>query len=228
MDLRLRSIKLCAVFLAIFRPAALVALGCFFLEFGVAVLLLLLLLAGGLLVSLGFAGDDVGFGELESLGFIWMIFRVRVGGGGRLNSSNVLFEPAWRGGLEVRLMDVDARAGDGGDTGQYDPTESFRTDVLGRISPFEGLRAAGGKANGGSVISTPCWSLTTSSPDIEGVRGRRGRDMLAHSPGGEDLCRNARSQLVTRMLSREMLLTTTVTDLGEEKGVAEWSLGGWS
>lgn len=31
LDLRLRSIKLCAVFLAIFLPAALVALGCFFL-----------------------------------------------------------------------------------------------------------------------------------------------------------------------------------------------------
>jgi hypothetical protein len=76
----------------------------------------LVLFVGGLPVSLGFATGVVGLGALESLGFIWMIFRVRVGGGGRLNSSNVLLEPAWRGGLEIRP--ADASAGDGGDIGQ--------------------------------------------------------------------------------------------------------------
>jgi hypothetical protein len=80
--------------------------------------------------------------------------------------------------------------------------------MLGRISPFEGLRAAGGKANGGSVISTLCWSLTSSSPDIEGVRGRRGRDMLAHSPGGGMMTLDGTGHT---SLCRGMLLTTTVT-----------------
>jgi hypothetical protein len=58
------------------------------------------------------------------------------------------------------------------------------------------------------VISTLCWSLTNSSPDIEGVRGRRGRDMLAHSPGGGMMTLDGTGHT---SLGRGMLLTTTVT-----------------
>lgn len=91
LDRRLRSIRLCAVFLAILRPAALVALGCFFLELAWPAVL-----AGVLAVSFCLAVDDAaGLGELcWVLGFIWMILRVRVGGGGRLNSSNARLVPA--------------------------------------------------------------------------------------------------------------------------------------
>lgn len=85
-DLRRRSIKLCAVLRAIFRPAALVALGCFFLEFEGAALLAEALLALSFVEAL-LLGGAAGLGWFWVLGFIWMILRVRVGGGGRLNSS---------------------------------------------------------------------------------------------------------------------------------------------
>lgn len=61
----------CAVFLAIFLPAADVAEGCFFLPFGVVV----------------FVGTELDVGVVgvggSSRGFIWMIFLARLGGGGR-------------------------------------------------------------------------------------------------------------------------------------------------
>lgn len=90
LDRRRRSIRLCAVLRAILRPAALVALGCFLLEFDV----------GGIASSelcepltfslvLVFEGD---------FGFIWMILRVLVGGGGKSKSSS------------GRLIDVPDRA----------------------------------------------------------------------------------------------------------------------
>lgn len=65
-DLRRRSIKLCAVFLAIFRPAALVALGCFFLEPAGAAPLAAFVFPFGE----GLAEVVIGFGELWVFGFI--------------------------------------------------------------------------------------------------------------------------------------------------------------
>ena len=70
LDLRLRSIKLCAVLRAIFRPAAVVLPGCFFFP------------PAGADFAVG-AGASAGVGcSCDSLGFIWMILRERVGGGG--------------------------------------------------------------------------------------------------------------------------------------------------
>jgi hypothetical protein len=60
----LRSMMLCAVFLAIFRPAALVAEGCFLFA-----------------LAVGLGGVDSEDEELD-FGFICMIFRARLGGGG--------------------------------------------------------------------------------------------------------------------------------------------------
>jgi hypothetical protein len=77
-----RSIKLCAVFLAIFLPAALVALGCF---------LLAPVAAGVCAVAVAFFAAvfaaDAEVCGCSSRGFIWIILRERVGGGGRLNCS---------------------------------------------------------------------------------------------------------------------------------------------
>jgi hypothetical protein len=70
---RLRlSIMLCAVFRAIFLPAALVAEGC--LRFAPAVLF----------AVAGEYSDEVDEAAELDFGFIWIIFRARLGGGGRL------------------------------------------------------------------------------------------------------------------------------------------------
>lgn len=91
------SIRLWAVFLAILRPAALVALGCFFFDSLLAEALPapapdsepgaeFLALAAALPPALA-----VSFVEVEPpldswpRGFIWIIFLERVGGGGRAN-----------------------------------------------------------------------------------------------------------------------------------------------
>lgn len=68
-----------AVFLAIFLPAALVAAACFRLAVAHG--------AGGIatLGTLAVAGDSVASSSWR--GFIWMILRDRVGGGGRAKLS---------------------------------------------------------------------------------------------------------------------------------------------
>jgi hypothetical protein len=83
LDLRRRSIRLCAVFLAIFLPAALVADGCFLLVPAAAVVEL----APALLLEAVLELDAGISGFASSRGFIWMILRERVGGGGRANWS---------------------------------------------------------------------------------------------------------------------------------------------
>lgn len=179
LDLRRRSIRLCAVFLAIFRPAALVALGCFFLE-----------LAGAAPVGAALP-DSLSLGLLPagsagrswacSLGFIWMILRVRVGGGGRSNWSRGRLTPDWRSGRE--FAPIAMTSGEVGDVGPEETVESLR---LASIAGTVGLRAAGGseKQSGPSVQGG---SLATSSADMEGVRGTRGRDMLTAAPANEDI-----------------------------------------
>lgn len=87
LDLLLLSIKLCAVFLAIFLPAAL----CFFLAplvvaVGVVDTGFVVVDAGSepdlpTAESLGFGAS--GWAAATSRGFIWMILRDLVGGGGR-------------------------------------------------------------------------------------------------------------------------------------------------
>lgn len=89
-DRRLRSITECAVFRAIFFPAALVALGCFFgvTAAAAAVAALVPRRAEPLAMDFG-VGGAVGSSGSFSRGFIWMIFRERVGGGGREKSAVV-------------------------------------------------------------------------------------------------------------------------------------------
>lgn len=85
LDLLRRSIKLWAVFLAIFLPAALVAEGCFLLVPAVAVVELVAVVVVFLEADLAFEAVVSELGS--SRGFIWMIFRERVGGGGSANWS---------------------------------------------------------------------------------------------------------------------------------------------
>ncbi len=111
-DLRLRSMTECAVFLAIFFPAALVKLGCF-------------LLAGVDAVEEGAAFLPAVFGAGFGLcgppesslcfgfGFIWMILRERVGGGGREKSALVMVDCECRVPAEFLLLPVAAIAGGG-------------------------------------------------------------------------------------------------------------------
>lgn len=98
----LRSIKLWAVFLAILRPAALVALGCFFLPFSAvdeafaapapepepepdaALAAVAFLPADFPAPSFPAAASAAAESSCER-GFIWIILRERVGGGGRAN-----------------------------------------------------------------------------------------------------------------------------------------------
>lgn len=78
-DLLLRSIKLCAVFLAIFLPATLVDDGCLFFDAGVEVF------PTGLFETSLI--DSASTSSCWALGFIWMIFLDLVGGGGSAKAS---------------------------------------------------------------------------------------------------------------------------------------------
>lgn len=91
--------RLCAVFLAIFLPAALVADGCFFLTPAAAAAV------PGLGLEVDEEAEEAVFvldaeeaAPESSLGFTWMILRVLVGGGGRTNWSF--------GGAGARLRDL--------------------------------------------------------------------------------------------------------------------------
>lgn len=122
LDLLRLSIRLCAVFRAIFRPATLVEEGCFFL------------------VPAAFGVDDVsatssGISSGCPRGFICMIFRDLVGGGGRAKAS---FEGACAVEDLRRILTASPMAGDVGEVGRYDE-EDFPDEPLdGRAS------AAGG------------------------------------------------------------------------------------
>lgn len=112
LDLLLRSIKLCAVFLAILRPATLVADGCFF--FGVLVDFAVAIFVESLALSAVVSGC--------SLGFICIIFRDRVGGGG---NANVSLPGTWAAEdlLRIFTTSLGGIAGEVGDCGLYDEAE---------------------------------------------------------------------------------------------------------
>lgn len=104
LDLLLRSIRLCAVFRAILRPATLVEDGCFFL--GVA----------SAFVEVPF-GSSLGTSAISSIGpfgFICIIFLDLVGGGGSAKASWLGFcaSEALRRVLTASLTGI---AGDVGD-----------------------------------------------------------------------------------------------------------------
>jgi hypothetical protein len=108
-DLRRRSIKLCAVLRAIFRPATLVADGCFFL-FEVA----------GPALAVGPLATSPSMSRSCSCcprGFICIIFRERVGGGGKVKTSFALFcaaEERRRAALCKLVGDTAADLGEAG------------------------------------------------------------------------------------------------------------------
>jgi hypothetical protein len=145
-DLRRLSMRLCAVFLAIFRPAALVADGCFLLVAGLA------LEAAGAAVAAPFfavAVDlelAVGSAGVSSCGrgFIWMILRDRVGGGGRAKAS--LAGPCAAEDLRRDFTVSLACRGYAvlGDDWGLDDAETFVSELAGRDSA--GVIAGGGSS----------------------------------------------------------------------------------
>lgn len=116
------------------------------------------------------------------LGFIWMIFLDRVGGGGRLNSSSAVVDDAVLAvAAAVRFVPARAaeltlflRSGEAGDMGDCDTNDPLRLFAA-PLSAATGLNAAGGKANECSDMASMAWkedSLTINSPDAAGVGGR--------------------------------------------------------
>jgi hypothetical protein len=167
LDLLRRSIKLWAVFLAILRPATLVDEGCFFLE-------------GGAFPE-AFLGPSANVSTPSSgcsLGFIWMILRERVGGGGKAKES--LLGGFWAREERRRILTTSlaGRTGDWGETGRYEEAEDCLVDEL------DGLDSAVATAGGGSSKDN-CreenWepSLPLISVEDAGVGGGSGRGILA-------------------------------------------------
>ena len=119
LDRRRRSMRLWAVFRAIFRPAALVADGCFFVFLEPAVVLLLDLppppaLPLLLLLVAGAGGSGAAAAVVCSCccwprGFIWMILRDRVGGGGKAKASFWCCCCCWA--ADERLLDFTVSLG---------------------------------------------------------------------------------------------------------------------
>ena len=133
LDLLLRSIKLCAVFLAIFRPATLVEDGCFFFGTGAAAF------PASSLESFETSGS------FSTRGFIWMIFLDLVGGGGSANTSfaGATATEDLRRVFTASLTGMAAAAGDFGEVGWY---EDVGDDL---VEAFEALLISA-TAGGGS------------------------------------------------------------------------------
>lgn len=165
-DLLLRSIKLCAVFLAIFRPATLVEEGAFFFE-----------------VAEAFAFDfgdssmaSSGSSAACPLGFICMIFRDRVGGGGRAKASL-----AGATATEDRLRVLTASltfAGEVGEAELYEEVDEVLEDALDGCVAFPATIAGGGSSNDIWRDGYREPSLLFISVDEAGVGGIWGRGIL--------------------------------------------------
>lgn len=174
LDLLRRSIKLWAVFLAILRPATLVAEGCFFL-------------AGAFVVAvLELSANGSGCSSGCSLGFIWMIFRERVGGGGRAKESFCGGFWAMEERRRILTISLAGRAGEMGETGRYEEEEE-EEEVEAEVekSLMEELEGREPAATAGGGSSKDIWrgrKLEPSWPLISveeaGVGGGSGRGML--------------------------------------------------
>lgn len=184
---RLLSIKLCAVFLAIFRPAALVALGCFFFPFSPEASFSAAAAAAAFFLPpdplpLPLVESLAEVLSSDSLGFICIIFRDRVGGGGNakvpsfslavddlrraltasagcIRKVEVLGELAM--GARILVLVGDSLADSAGET-------------------REASWMAGGGSSNESWKVESCWmpSLPLISEDEPGVRGNPGRGMV--------------------------------------------------
>lgn len=203
-DRRRRSIKLCAVFLAIFRPAALVADGCFFLDAdpasfaaGTALLAAAVLLPEAfplVAVVVVVAGDGAAsaafLSSCCSRGFIWMILRDLVGGGGSAKAFSLSLEDeAWA--AEDRLRDLTVSAGCIGYGALGDVVETGDSGLKVAIEceePAEfGLLMAGSGNSKDICIDDSCLvpSFPWMSVEEAGVGGNAVRGMIMSFCRGE-------------------------------------------
>lgn len=179
-DLRRRSMRLWAVLRAIFFPATLVELGCF---------LGVVLADPPPRLPVGPAGD-VPEGVLVGPGFIWMILRDLVGGGGREKSTLLVGVASCFCVLDVLRCfgPVVLATGDVGETGLYedsDLTEPSDDPLL-----LVEARAGGGRAKVISNDGARAFSFAWRSVEDTGVGGRPGRGMMAQFVRGEMRCVN--------------------------------------
>jgi len=153
-DLLLRSIKLCAVFRAIFRPATLVEDGCFFLG------------EGAVFPDRSSASFEIS-GSFSTRGFIWIIFLDLVGGGGSANTSfaGACATDDLRRVFTVSLTGLD---GDCGEVGWY---EEVRDDLVEAVEALFSVTAGGGSSK--DIWSEVIWepSLLWISVEEAGVKG---------------------------------------------------------
>lgn len=195
LDRRRLSIRLCAVFRAIFLPAALVADGCFFfvaasLDVEAAALApapeAVFVEEEPVPESEGAAAaDSVCSSWFEGRGFIWMIFRERVGGGGSAKGS---FEEAFWVEEEARRRDLTASAAC---IGKPDLAGGMGCvdfgDTLGSVGEVldESWTRAGGGSSKASCRAARSWtpSLPAMSVEEAGVGGRVGRGMVKNRTG---------------------------------------------
>lgn len=179
LDLRRRSMRLCAVFLAIFLPAALVADGCFFFPTPLPVAAA----CAGACAEAGsaaafppplpdaFLGVALAGASSSFLGFIWMIFLDLVGGGGssKPRASLLLLPAVVVVAAEDRRRALTASLGCTGKSGFVREPERCLGSVGGEA------RAGGGSSNdiwrgGRSLVP----SLPVMSVEEAGVGGRFG------------------------------------------------------
>lgn len=174
-----RSIRLCAVLRACFRPAVLDAEACFFFEpaapagSNVAVVASAVFEVVAVAAAAALAAASLEAAAFSALltscprGFIWIILRVRVGGGGRAKAS------FWASLMvDARLRDLTASAACMGYCIAEGPLVCLCLSVEGSW-----LAIAGGGSSKAScreeICETP--SLPVMSVDDEGVGGRLGR-----------------------------------------------------
>jgi hypothetical protein len=187
LDLRRRSMRLCAVFLAIFRPAALEADGCFFFTGPaslVAATAAFFFALGVLAELLPSVAGSAGFFSSWALGFIWMILRDLVGGGGRAKLGS-LFVAA---GADGRRLDLTAslgcilngalgEAGDSGDAG----VSSLSICELARGCLIAGGGSSKANCSGDSCLVPSCPAISVEEAGVGGnaVRGMVGACVTA-------------------------------------------------
>ena len=146
LDLRRRSIRLCAVFLAVFRPAALVADDFFFFAAPGAVSAVVDVVAARLVLltePLPYVGCSPGLFSSRARGFIWMIFLDLVGGGGSVKLLSLLAAVT----ADERLLDLTAslgciRKGVFGDAWDSGETGTFML-LLSRFAARESMAGGG-------------------------------------------------------------------------------------
>lgn len=172
LDLLRRSIRLCAVLRAIFLPAALVVDGCFFLD-PCSGAVFFVTLAGPLALVLADVAMSAGSACACPWGFIWMILRDLVGGGGRANVSLC----CWAADDRLRALTASLGWTGYGALGETEEGDVGCADgcVVRDAEPLPGI-AEGGSSKAmwrcGRSLLLSCPLISDEEPGVKGIAGR--------------------------------------------------------